>query len=156
MPGEQKSLSPRGWTRLFLSLVTVGFMLLGCCLCGGSWIGYGIWHQFFPLVGTWEAQEKVLGQDVRRELQFDVTGTGYRHVTVFKHGPGGKDQVLRGSFEYSFTRGNPSILEIHQFRPDGSKNSHRVEVTFEGNTMTLSDPELKAKPGGSLTYRRIR
>lgn len=154
---EEKPSAPRSKARLYMALAAGGVLLLGCCICGGGGgIGYYVWSRSQPLVGRWEADDQIPGNKVKRELEFDVGDSGRLQVTIFKGLAGGRDNVIRSSFTYSFTRGNPSILELRKVRADGSIQKERMEVTFQADTMTLIRPEFRAKPGGTLTYRRVR
>ena len=144
----------------------VGVILLSCCVCGGGGgVGYYFWSQSNPLVGKWEGSLTVLGQDVKRELEFTSKGTGTLKVTVFKGLVVGKNEVIRESFKYTFTKGNPSNIEVEItsaevgpiFLKDRIGRKERAEVTFDGDTMTLTDLNRKGPARReSLTYRRVR
>jgi hypothetical protein len=148
-------------TTIYL-LVGGGAVLLCCCAFGGAGgVGILFWPQD-PVVGRWEGTFTMLGIDVKREVEFNRDGTGTaKNYRVFR-----PDEVNREQFKYTFTRGNPSTLETEitsaEFGVVVLKNlvgrKDKVDVTFEGDTMTMTSPRLIGGPGPgpSVTYRRVR
>jgi hypothetical protein len=160
-PAKDKKKTKKSGAALLWVLLGCGALLLCVCSAGGGIGGY-LWFTRPTPVGKWQHSAAAFGARLTRDFEFESSGVG--KVTVKHENPKVKFEDLTLHFTYTFTRGNPHVLETEITRVEGGApfppkvvgQKERLQVQFRGDQMILSSEKAGQIALGGMTLKRVK